>query len=323
MKPANLFKIGTISFFLLTLGLVSANTVRAQSAYGVTAIPPRLEFTVTPGKAVTSTIKVRNESSTTRVITTSVKDYIVTDDKGTPIQIDEKVSNRWSAASWVQISPTQLRLQPGETKNISVSIVAPDNALPGGHYAMVLHNAANEAALSQTGATMQANVGTLLYITVPGAINENARISKFEAPSFSEYGPITFNSTVANFSDIHIAPKGMINITNMLGGQTANLELANTNIFPETSRNYTNILERKWLFGRYKAQFLASYGTTGQAIAATIFFWVIPWKLILLIITIIVLITLIIILNKKKNSTLPQTSVDEPELLALKKKHRD
>ncbi len=328
MKPATLktLLLFTFSLGLLAYGFRLLSPVYAQSAYGLTAIPPRLEFTVSPGKAVSHEIKIRNESTEEKNITISIKDYIVTDNKGTPVAVDEKVSNRWSAASWVQVSPTRLRLRAGETKSLMVSILAPDNALPGGHYAMVLETANNDVSFNQTGAAIEANVGTLLYITVPGAITEDARITSFDVPFFSEFGPITLKTTVANFSDIHIAPQGIIAITNWLGGKTANLDLVPTNIFPGASRDFTNTLDRKWLFGRYKAQFLASYGTTGQALAATVFFWVIPWRLILLSLTIIVLVALIIVLNnqKKRLDTLPPTpSEPDPELNNLKKKYKD
>lgn len=323
MKPATLIKFGLVLLLLSAFTFQLSATAYAQSAYGVTAIPPRLEFTVSPGKAITQQLKVRNESTVEKTIDTSVKDYIVTDDKGTPIQVDEQVNNRWSAASWVQVSPTRLRLRPGETKSVMVTIIAPDDALPGGHYAMVIHTAANDSTLNQTGAAVEANVGTLLYITVPGAVTEDARITRFNVPAFSEFGPIDFKTTIANFSDIHIAPQGIISITNWLGGRTANLDLVTTNIFPGTSRDLSNTLEKKWLFGRYKAQFLASYGTTGQALAATVFFWVIPWRLLLLLTVIIALVVLIIVLNKQKGKLGPASTTEEPELTNLKKKYKD
>ena len=58
-----------------------------------------------------------------------------------------------------------------------------------------------------------------------------------------------------------------------------------------------NTLGLKWLFGRYQANLNAGYGDTGQALLATAFFWVIPWRLILallLALLIVVLITLIL-----------------------------
>jgi len=275
--------------------------VHAQSVLGLSAIPPRLEITVNPGDAKTAQIKVKNESNTDKTITTSVTDFIVTDDQGTPIQLEtDMTENRWASSSWIQISPSLTKIKAGETKNLTVTVLAPDDALPGGHYAMILHTPDSNPILDSTGAAIQTNVGTLVYITVPGDIKQNAQIKKFTAPIFSEFGPINFETIITNFSDIHISPIGAINIKNWLGGTTANLTLDKTNIFPYTSRTFENTLNRKWLFGRYRAQINAGYGTAGQIVSATIFFWVIPWRLIILILVAIAIALFLIKLLKKK-----------------------
>jgi len=96
----------------------------AQSSLGLSAIPPRLEITVKPGETVTQIIKVRNESKLEKVISTDVKDFIVVDDSGTPLQVDSKdVSNRWSASTWIQVSSSNLKLKPGETRSLSLTVI--------------------------------------------------------------------------------------------------------------------------------------------------------------------------------------------------------
>jgi hypothetical protein len=327
MKLNSAPKINSLIIIAL-FSVIFSKTIFAQSTTGLTAIPPRLEIIVKPGEVVTKEIKVRNESATEKVISTSIKDFIVTDDLGTPLQIEstDPSANRWAASSWIQISPTQLKLKAGETKSLILTVIAPDNALIGGHYAMVLHTPQNDISMTQTGAAVQTNVGTLVYITVPGNINENASIKDFSAPRFSEYGPIDFKTIITNLSDIHITPAGAINIYNTLGLQTAQIKLDNTNIFPYTSREFLSTLQRKLMLGRYKAQLNAVYGTTGQLLTATIFFWVIPYKLIALILVITILVIMIIKLKKKTPPTFsetPQVEELEKELEDLKKKYQD
>jgi hypothetical protein len=297
---------------------------------GLSAIPPRLEITGKPGDVVVREIKVRNESKIVRYMTTDIKDFIVLDDKGTPTQIGENLDqsqNRWAASNWVTASPHQFRLEPGETKSMMVTIIVPDNALPGGHYAMIIHTPSQETVLSESGASMQAQVGTLLYITVPGQINQNAQVKEFTAPKFLEYGPVNFKSVITNLSDIHIAPMGSIVVTNWMNGKTASLPLDTTNIFPFVSREFNNVLDKKFLFGRYKAQLLAAYGTSGNTFAATVFFWVIPWRLIILIITAIVIVGILISLLRQNAKTDANSGEKinelEHELDELKKKYRD
>jgi hypothetical protein len=304
---------------------------KAQSFLSLTAIPPRLEVNIKPGEVITKTIRVRNDSTVERAVTVDVRDYIVSDDTGTPIQLDpiqaEASSNRWAAASWVQVSPSHLLIKPGETKAVAVTIIAPEDALPGGHYAMVLNSPDAAGSLSESGASIITNVGTLLYIKVPGAIHQEAKIKEFFAPFFQEFGPINFRTIINNLSDIHISPVGTIKITNWLGQPTSELALQAANIFPYANREFSNVLERKWLFGRYKATLVASYGTTGDFVTSTLFFWVLPWRLITLIaVTILILILLISILSSNRKPDSPTTKrieEVEEELKALKNKYKD
>ena len=319
-----------ISFFLgfSLLALEFAPLAIAQSSFGLTAIPPRVEITVKPGEVVTQEIKIRNESKEEKSIETFLRDFIVTDDLGTPLQfekITDQSSNRWAASAWISVSPAVYKLKPGETKSLMLTIMAPDDALPGGHYGMVLHTSNNDISITQSGAAVQKNVGSLIYITVPGDITQNASVKEFSAPKFSEYGPIDFRTVITNLSDVHITPAGAINVYNTFGLKSAQINLDNTNIFPGTSREFINTLNRKLMLGRYKAQINASYGTTGQLLTATIFFWVIPYKLIALLLAIIIIIFLIIKLKKKTPpvSELPKVEELEKELEELKKKYQD
>jgi hypothetical protein len=202
----------------------------------------------------------------------------------------------------------------------------PINALPGGHYAMVLHTPEAFSVVSTTGASIQTQVGTLIYITVPGDIKQNATVQSFTSPKFSEFGPIDFNTTIKNLSDIHIQPVGAINVKNWFGGKVAQLNLETTNIFPYTTRDLKSTLNKKWLFGRYQANLQAIYGNNGGLINATIFFWVIPWRLIILILVAITIFFILVkIFKNKPKISKPTDEVAEleKELEDLKKKYKD
>ena len=326
-------KITKTSLFLLFLSfnyLAFSKNIYADTVNSISAIPPRLEISAKPNGVASKIIKVRNESSENKSVQVSIRDFIVTDNKGTPTVVeDSEKNNRWAASAWIQVSPSTVQLKPGETKSLTLTIMPPKDALPGGHYAMVVYSPNQNVTFSMegTGSSVQTNVGTLIYVTIPGDITQNAKIINFSAPSFSEFGPVDFKTTIKNLSDIHIAPKGQITITNMFGLKTANLDLENINIFPNLSRNYQNTLQKKWLFGRYKAEISAAYGTAGGVLTGAVFFWVIPWRLLILVGTAIAIIVVIILVikNQPKKDNNDQDKVDEleKELEDLKKKYKD
>lgn len=332
MKSAKIIKSTFIFLFLTSIFHLTPSICNAQvTTNGLSAIPPRLEISVPADGTNSQAVKVRNESSEIKTIKVTVRDFIVTDNKGTPSFIDdisEIANNRWAASSWIQISPSSLTLKPGETKSLTLTILPPANALPGGHYAAVVYSPESGSIGNTTGASIQTNVGTLVYVTVPGDINQKATVQSFTAPKISEFGPIDFKATIKNSSDIHIQPVGSITIKNWFGGKTAQLSLDNTNIFPYTTRDFQNTLDKKWLLGRYQATLNAIYGTAGGLITSTIFFWVIPWRLIILVVAAVaIIVTLIIIINKKSknNSKISDNEVAqlEKELEELKKKYKD
>ena len=115
-----------------------------------------------------------------------------------------------------------------------------------------------------------------------------------EAPRFLEYGPIPVITEINNRGNYHIQPKGSIALISLFGKKVDEELLKERNIFPETSRNFENKLGHKWLFGKYKIELNAVYGETGQILTASVFTWIIPWKLITIIIVTIILIILLI-----------------------------
>jgi len=312
-----------IFWICLVFSALSLGFVKVAHALTLTVIPPQVEIEVMPGKTATADLKVRNDSQETQVLNAKVLDFIVNNDEGTPIVLEDfQPDNRWSASSWIQVSPTQIRLEPDEIKAVRLIVLAPQTALAGGHYATVLYSPDKSTSLQNgSGSSVDPRAGTLVSIVIPGDIKQDAKVTKFSLPSFLEYGPVNILTTITNLSDIHIKPLGDISIKNWFGKKIANLPLKDTNIFPYTSRDFENVFNKKWLLGRYQAQLNATYGTTGQALIATAYVWVIPWKLMLaLLIVVVLIITITKLLKDKKKK---KESLDSSPSEELKSKYQD
>ena len=268
----------------------------------LTATPLRVgddnSILIKPGEKKQVTVRVTNTSDQTLNVFSSAQDFVVEEDDGTPVPIEGEAdqNNRWSLASWLTITPGQAVLKPRETSQISVLIEAPADALPGGHYAMITHQPSTDLSLGlkdnfDAASGINQRVGTLLYVSVDGPINEEAYIRDFKIPQFQEFGPVPYSFTLDNRSDIHIHPQIGITVTNMFGQQVGLLQPTPQNVFPFTSREFEGQWEKTWGFGRYKAELVASYGVSGKVVMASIFFWVFPVKLALA--ALIVLLTAI------------------------------
>lgn len=296
MKNKNLLKFFlTISLFFSTIGSVSA-------ASTITAIPPRLELLVSPGETVNSILKVDNGSEASQNYTIFVDDFIVNDLLGTPIPLSENVSSKWSLRKWIT-APSFVPVDAKTTQTVNITIKVPTTALPGGHYAMITYQPNAEVKpgeMKKTAAIIGQRVGTLVYVTVKGKVNEKANITSFTVPKFTEKGPVEFTGSIENLSDIHLQPKGSISISNLFNQEIAKIPVQIGNIFPENSKLFTSVWNQKWGYGRYRADLNLLYGSKDTVLYATIFFWLFPIRLVIYTLVALVSILVIIILLSKK-----------------------
>lgn len=308
-KSALLTTVTGLFALVFSAQVVFAQTpTLAQSS--LTAIPPRLgedlSLRVKPGEKIQTSVRVRNGSSEAMTVKSLAQDFIVDIGGETPIPVNENISNRWSLASWVIVSPSVQEVQAGETATINLIIEVPDDALAGGHYAMITHQPYTGSTEQPTNsltqspaASLQQRVGTLLYIIVDGPINEAAFLRGLNFPKFSEYGPVPFSFTADNQSDIHIRPQIGVEIYNLFGKKVDNIEMETKNIFPFIERDFSGQWDRIWGFGPYTAKAVMSYGSTGQVVAVTTTFWLLPITILMAIgIILMVMIAIFILIRR-------------------------
>ncbi len=313
--PHQFKKITVVLFFIFSAALTfqalsSQDQVQAQqiSSQNLIAIPPKKgaqgDLRVQPGETITTSIRFKNASNQPLKVKSFVQDFIVKADGKTPIPVVETVSNRWSLAKWMVVTPNFHQVAPKETVQMQVLIQVPEDAMPGGHYAMIIHEPTDlegPQAMSAvgSGAAVNQRVGTLFYVTVEGMINEEAYIRNFEFNKFQEFGPVPYAFKINNQSDIHITPRMNIDIFNMLGQKKESIQIQSRNIFPLNSREFAGKWDKIWGFGLYKAKLTASYGTSGKVSLASTNFWILPIRIILAILFLLLLLIAIYVSIKR------------------------
>jgi len=265
---------------------------------GLTAIPPRMgddgSLEVQPGELVQTEVRVRNTTSQVQTVRTVVEDFIIGEDGKTPIPVVGNEDSRWSLASWIEIPNETTLLPAGVSQTVPVFIRVPDDALPGGRYAMIMHQPIgnDQVSLSTTElggqAAVNQRVGTLVYIRVAGEVHEEAHLRNISIPSFTEFGPVGISFDIENLSDIHVQPITQIRISNMFGTEVEEIKVEAQNVFPYSLRSFQTQWDRVWGYGRYTAQFLVVYGSEGETVAATYHFWLFPYKLVITLFVVLI-----------------------------------
>ncbi len=295
------FAVLSTFYLILNTGFAQAQTAPRT----ITIVPPSKEHALNPGDKTEGILKVVNDGTTPITFTATVRDYVVNDNAGTPtILPPNTLSNKFSAANWIAVTPTNFTIQPHQRQEINYYVQVPADARPGGHYAAIVYEPTDIIGVQGTGTGVQTQIGTLFYIDVNGAIKESANVKQFTAAGFNEYGPVKISTEILNNGDLHIKPVGTITVKNIFGGVVATQALPAHNIFPEASFLFKNALGHKWMFGRYTATLNATYGKDSNLpLTATVAFIVFPWKVVTVVILIIIIIILAIVAfkrNKKK-----------------------
>lgn len=260
-------------------GLVLANGALAQEGrVGISISPLTFELTANPGDVLVNKLRVLNPTNSTIAIKMEIEDFTVSGELGQVI-IEPGETETYSLKKWITTQPETISLGPNEQKFVEFTINIPENAEPGGHYGSILASTAGVTGPEITGTAIAQKVGALVLLTVSGEVVENLRIEEFTAPSFLEYGPVPFTLRFENTGTVHVRPRGFVTITDWRGKKAADVEFSQRNVIPGSIRKIDVSWNKKWLFGRYTATVVGSYGTENQPISPqVVLFWVFPWK---------------------------------------------
>jgi len=299
------------------LALIAIPTAgRSQGAYAASAIqitPTSLEFEIAPGEThISRDFNLFNPSRTeAQVMTPEILDFSIEDETGT-YNFAVQPHERFALSEWVSFSPQEIALEPLEVQKLTLTITAPQDAEPGGHYAMLLTSSRPpETGDRGEGVVLQAvgGVGAPLFATVPGELSWEGRILEFMPVSFKNFGPVDFKLRFQNLGTVHYKPYGKIEIFDFLNNKVGEVEIPPTRVFPQTIRRLEATWGRLLLIGKYRAKATLIYGKPGEekTDTAEIAFWGFPYKGALVILATLVLVIVVSKLRKReaRNSQLP------------------
>ncbi len=283
--------------FLLLLSLIFVGSIYSQAVIPLMVAPARQQASFDPGQSGVLNVRFYNRGEQPISGTLKVADFIVDNAQGVPKIIDNpnQTSVRFSAQSWVILPYEQATINPYDKISFQVNIKVPLDAHPGGHYLAVYFEPnnsllQNNSPVKQTGVKTASRLAALIYLKVNGLVQEKALISHFYSPVFLEHGPIKVDIQILNRGDYHIAPRGVITVTDTFNRFVDQSKLQKENIFPDMVRNYQSSFGKRWLLGKYKINLTASYGEKGQILDQFIYVWVFPWKIVLALILMIAIL---------------------------------
>jgi hypothetical protein len=316
-----IISLGTI-FGALAVTAADETPLNA-SGQALEIAPPVINLKADPGETLTTKVSLRGISDQTLLVRGQVNDFVAAGEDGTPkilLDTEDGEDDPYSLKGWVSTLP-ELTLKPREIQDMTLTIRVPSNAAPGGYYGVVRFTA-TPPELKDTGVSLSASLGSLLFIRVNGEATEGLEIAEFatsnskDNTSLFESAPIQFVERVKNTGNTHLQPAGQITVKDMFGQKvaTVNINLPPRNVLPNSIRKFEQPLDSatlgdKMLFGRYTAELNITYGDSRQTLTTSIDFWVIPYKLIIgIIIGLIALFFLIRLAMQRYKRTILRSS---------------
>ncbi len=290
-------KRNRLIILLILLSSVLVFWCFTPSSQAITVGPPKLEYSVDPGDTIKDELFLMNEGQ--ELVTFYPVFEKFTEENGQKVFLKEESD----LAAWVKTDDS-ITLKPGEQRKIPFTIEIPQNASPGGHFAVIWWSTAPPVSEGGAPVSIVTRAGILVLLRVSGDIKEEGRILSFSSgKKFFWSFPITFTTVFMNDSNVYVKPGGKITIKNIFGftKTVVTVNKGALQILPQSRR----VFDEKWelsrfALGPYKAELNLVFGESQKKLSQTFWFWVFPVKPLLIVILLLILIFFIIPKGIKK-----------------------
>lgn len=260
-------------------------------SYAITVGPAKLEYKVNPGDIIGGEIFLMNETSDKQVFVPSFEKFIEVGGEKKFLPGEKSELTEWFKF------PKEIELEQRERKNIPFKIEVPQNAPPGGHFAVIWWG---NKPTSGTGdnVAIVTRAGILVYLQVSGDINESGRLLNFnlENNKFLFWSlPTNFLISFRNEGNTYLKPKGDVTIKNIFGKNKVifGVNEGDRILLPQTEDNLRvnpKFQKIPFAFGPYRAVLTLNWGDKPESVQKSLWFFVLPVKETLISVLVIILI---------------------------------
>jgi len=231
-----------------------------------------------------------------------------------------------SIASWISLKRGANELMPTESIELPLTVKVNFNALPGKYYAVIYfvnaHDGYEAESLSQSGTWPKTNIN----LEVMENKVEKAQISKFiSSRNLYLDGPARLEIKIKNNGNSEIVPGGSIRIYDRRGDEIEEITINKDKKMLPVGEEVQYLSEWKSAgrIGKFKALADLNYGTENDKnFQDTIFFWVIPKKILIIfgagVIVLTIFLVLIIFRRNKLSSEMQREKNKTEKIINLK-----
>ncbi len=257
--------------------------------------PGKNEVRLNPGEQVTKILTVTNRYGKEMDFKIEIEDFTGSNNPQEPLILLGQEKGPYSLKDFLHPEMMEFRLQHGDRISIPIVIDIPKDAQPGGLYGSIIVSTkpvANKDSLDSTATngnvTIVSRLASLFFVRVNGPVNEEGKLASFTADkSFYTQPEIVFKSLFVNNGNIYLNPYGLLRIENIIGTQVDETKIDPYFVMPGSVRQKDYLTKRSVMFGRYKATLQLNRGYENVVDEQSIYFWVLPWKLMALVVIVV------------------------------------
>jgi len=219
---------------LISLAICLLGAIPAKAQMSIMVSPIRVDHKVKAGTNETNIIEIRNEASEPTRIAVHAEDWTM-DRKGN-LSFSPAGGDPSSCANWLQLNPTDFRLDPGQTRQVRYSLTVPADARDGGYRAAIALTGMPlpEEGIAKKKVTLNGRIVVMAYAVV-GSPEIRARFEDFQVTAVNK--GISFKLTLANQGDVHFRiNKSFITLKNSKGEEVGRVEVPDIPVLPGATR---------------------------------------------------------------------------------------
>lgn len=208
-------------FLAIILAIIGNSKILAVENNGLFLSPPFIDISVDikqPEKFYY--LEIGNNTRTETVFDISVVDFGSLDETGGVAFLtvnNDKNERKYSLASWISLEKQTVTVMPGKTEKIKVTILNKDSLSPGGHYGAVLATVRAAADRTKDMVGINQSLASLIYVQKTGGEKPNLIFKSWEFSKNIFYFPKTVKIRFENNGNVHVVPRGKVEIKNSRG----------------------------------------------------------------------------------------------------------
>ncbi|MBI4033446.1 hypothetical protein HY379_00425 [Candidatus Saccharibacteria bacterium] len=287
---------------MVFVSVLPAAAQETKTGSGISISPTLSEFTLKPGAADKLDINLKNITQNKITAQASINDFEADNVTGNPKIITDPNQVSPSSIREFILGLEDVSLEVNEQKKITLPVQIPADAAPGAYFGIIRYKAvpAGQNAPGPGEVSLSASVGTIVLITVPGNLREQAQFAAIHVSQNGRRGTLFFEKPtkigveIKNLGNAFIKPFGTVEIRDIRGRKVFSYQLNNTNprasILPKSTRILENDIKNIGTIGRYTVTASVSYGSGSQVLTLKKTFWYIPLWLAGLILAVLALL---------------------------------